>query len=171
MNKKDLSAGVWTSGSQIRLCSDRGICPYRLARNAAQDAPINVMNLKAYFVWNLLARESEYFKPRSFMVFDECHTIEDMARDFFESKISDKSINNVLYSVLGEKPGGGRYAEFRTGNNVDQTIHDLFGWTSKALMEDMKQSGMEKKFDAYAEWAAECGEKVHLQSSSGTTRT
>jgi len=147
----------WTGGHQMRLCTDKCLCPYRVARERASESPIAVLNLKGYFMWNTHAKESPFFKPRPFMIFDECHNIEDHARDFYALTITDFGLNELYKKVLGKSPK--KYVEFR-GKNVESPdfFRELYDINKTALLKNMESFGLKDKFKEYAEFAEEFGE-------------
>lgn len=145
---------AWTGGHQMRLCSEKQLCPYRLARDEAQESPIAVLNLKGYFLWNTHAKESPYFKPRTFMIFDECHNIEDHARDFYALSVTDWGLNDLYKKVLGKSAQ--KYVDFR--NPSPSFYKDLYELNRSALLSSMRSFGLTDRFEQYAELAAEMGD-------------
>lgn len=143
---------ITKSQHQAAVCTEEGICPYRLARDIASASPIAIMNSSGYMVWNVYARETPYFKPRPFTIFDECHTVEDIARGFYTMEASDQSLNKLYQAVLGlDKPP----VDFSKGANIQH----LTQLNTKALIASMKNNGMEGKFSEYAELAEEAGDR------------
>lgn len=73
------------SPNTYKACvSDNGHCPYTLAIEVAQQAPVIVHNLHSFlYQTNFSAK----FKKRSLMIVDECHEIEDIVRDFAKKKV------------------------------------------------------------------------------------
>lgn len=151
--------GEWQSRHQIKLCTELGICPYRVARQAGEESPIVIMNTKAYLVWNIYAKEVPFFKPRHLTIFDECHTLEDNARDFYSLEMTDHGLSTFYHEVLGPKPDGGVWVDFSKFKNMDNLMRHLYTLNSTGLIKNMREIGYEGAFQAYATVAEEVGEK------------
>lgn len=153
--------GEWQSRHQIKLCSELGICPYRAARTAGDEAPVVIMNTKAYLMWNIYAKEAPYFKPRHLTIFDECHTLEDNARDFYSLEMTDHGLSTLYHEVMGPKPGGGNWVDLSAFKGMDKLLRHLYTLNGTALIKNMRDLGYEGSFEAYATLAEEIGERSH----------
>lgn len=148
----------WKAQDQVKMCSAEGTCPYRVARDTADAAKIALLNMKSYFMWNTHAKEAPFFKPRFLTVVDECHAIEDQARDFYTLLATDTGLDDLYHKVLGARKDKEDWVDFSKFSHVDALLQYLHQTNTKALIRSMEFYGLNGQFEEYATFADEAGE-------------
>lgn len=155
---------LFKSQHQIKICNEESMCPYRVARDLAEEAYIALMNMKGYFVWNTHALEAGYFRPREFTVFDECHLVEDYARDLYAVEATDYTLDALYERTLGKqrklkRDADREWVNFREGKKPIDLIRDLYNLNARAIKKYMADFGFGENYEAFAEMAEEAGPK------------
>ncbi len=102
-----------------KKCSFKDECYYNKARRKEYKAQILVTNHHLFFA--NMANDGRVLPDFDAVVFDEAHTLEDIATSYFGIEISKSRIKYLLDSILNPKTGKGLIARlFNTSNLSDQ---------------------------------------------------
>jgi ATP-dependent DNA helicase DinG len=122
-----------------RKCADHGSCFYYNARQSMRSAQILIVNHALFFSDLALRRTGAAMLPDYHVaIFDEAHTLEDVAADHLGLQITKFSIDYLLNQLYNYRTGKGLLATVGTHGAVKQTdatriaavqfFHDIVEW-------------------------------------------
>lgn len=144
------SASVWDQVASDsdnclgRRCPHYDTCFYFRSRNLARKAQILVINHALFFSDLALRRSSEgasLLPDYDAVIFDEAHTLEDVAAEHFGVSLSSGQVNFLLNRLFSPKSGRGLLAALGDADTRDQVA--------------MVRRSAEEFFTALVHWKAE----------------
>lgn len=84
--------GKQLDGTEFHKCC-RGSCPYVIDKQEFIDSPIGITNFSYFLAETMYAKQ---LKPRSLLVIDECHNVENELGKFVEVTFSERFAKTVL---------------------------------------------------------------------------
>ncbi len=113
-----------------RTCGNNPRCFYQAARQQAVLAPAVIVNHSLFF--SLISREPEehleevgYLFANDFVVFDEAHTIENVASRHLGLSVSHGGIRYLLHRLYNPKTQKGLFQLMRRGDSVRSVVEAL----------------------------------------------
>lgn len=89
---------------QSYRCQYRDHCPYQMARKAWQESTVLVMN--HYLLFSHIATDRTYLPDCEIVVFDEAHSLEDVASSQLGFSISLNELRSLIHEFEGPKNTG-----------------------------------------------------------------
>src|SRR4051812_12488850 len=146
--------GVWSN-----VCAEQGNCLgkkcefykncfWQAAKRRMQGGTILVVNHALFFSdLALRAAGAQYLPKYDAVIFDEAHTLEDVAGQHFGLKLSEASVNYQLRTLFDPRRGRGLLNTF--GSSANDAIRDVVELTSR----------VDDFFDRCVEWQQQHGRK------------
>ena len=85
--------GKKINGTEFQKHCKGGVCPYSIDKQSFIDSPISITNFSYFFAETIYGGK---LTPRSFLIIDECHNVENELGKFIEITFSEKFAKDVL---------------------------------------------------------------------------